>query len=158
MSSLLLRRAESPQPDLDTTSSASVSTASKAESPLHRISDGRSIGRSSKSSFCEDDPILCERSDVGVDWSREEQEQFISYLLLHTEGKQLSGEEIQLIRSEVQKAGLPMECVDRLIEENDRHNQQQEQLLNMHTKDVFEAIEDVDESDNILAYFLACQH
>lgn len=104
--------------------------------------------------YDEDDPIICGRSDVGSTWSQEEQEQFISYLLLHTQDKQLTQEEIDLVRSEVQQAGLPVECVDRLVEENKKHNEQHEQLLlNKHTNEAFESIEDVDETDNIQAYF-----
>jgi hypothetical protein len=147
---LAVRLPESPsKPEAeDLTSLESVSSMSKG-------STGTPLNNNGLGSFCdEDDPILNGRSEVGVcEWSIEQQEEFIAHLLFHTEGKQFTEEEFQLIRSEVQQAGLPVDIVDRLCEEHKRQNQLQEQLLSKHTSEAFETIEDVDESDNILAYF-----
>lgn len=98
---------------------------------------------------------MCGRSVVGASasgdsWSTREQEHFIELILPHINGKCLTEEEVQLIRAEAEQANLPPECVDRLIEEN---NQRHQPIPLKRQNADFETIEDVDESDNILAYF-----
>lgn len=93
-------------------------------------------------------------------WSTDEQEQFIALILPHIRGKRLKEKEVDMIRLEAQEAGLPDSCVDRLLAEShtaylkkrDARNQSRK-LKAHHRNKEFDAIDDVDESDNILAYF-----
>jgi hypothetical protein len=146
------------KPALKETSSSSSESSSTVASFVRRDSGvlddrkryGSDIGY-------DDDPIEEVRSEAGSCWSQHEQDQFISLILPYIHGKRLTHEEVQLIRSEAQQAHLPLECVDRLIEENERHYQRQQlkqsRVLSKQRKDSFDNIEDVDESDNIMAYF-----
>ena len=100
-------------------------------------------------------------------WSTEEQDQFIALILPHINGRNLSEEEINNIRAEAREANLPDSCVDRLLEENrkahlEKKKQKQEErrqrrkdrkYKRKQSKEEYNKIDDVDESDNILAYF-----
>ena len=96
-------------------------------------------------------------------WSTEEQDQFIALILPHINGKRLSDNEIRMIRAEARDANLPDSCVDRLLAESQKaylEKQQTRRLRNyvqQHSRQgellVDTTMEEVDESDNILAYF-----
>lgn len=51
-------------------------------------------------------------------WSQEEQEEFIAVFLPLIQGRVLRDEDIQLIRNEAKAANLPLECVDRLLQQS----------------------------------------
>lgn len=102
-------------------------------------------------------------------WSTEEQDQFIALILPHINGRNLREEEINNIRAEAREANLPDSCVDRLLEENakvrlEKQKQKQKQEKRRQkrkdrkhkrkqSREEFNTMDDVDESENILAYF-----
>jgi hypothetical protein len=146
------------KPALKEASSSSSESSSTVASFIRRDS-GVLDDRKRYGSDCgyNDDPIEAARSEAGSCWSQHEQDQFISLILPYIQGKRLTPEEVQLIRSEAQQAHLPLECVDRLIQENEHHYHRQQlkqsRVLSKQRKHSFDKIEDVDESDNIMAYF-----
>lgn len=89
--------------------------------------------------------------------SREIQDRFVSFIFPYiSRGKQLCEEDLRLICSEAERIGLPLEVLDRLFEDHCEHYKQQKQEANSLTtykKKLREAMEEVDESDNIQAYF-----
>jgi hypothetical protein len=150
--------APTKKPALKETSSSSSESTSTAASFIRRNSgvlDNRE--RYGSGGGSDGDLIETARSEAGSCWSRQEQDQFIALILPYIHGKRLTPAEIQLIRAEAQKAHLPLECVDRLVEEN-RHRFQRQKLkqnraLSKHRKKSLDNIEFVDESENIMAYF-----
>lgn len=141
-------RPASPQPDLQQSSSSSSSVSSIAT----RTDDSTFVKNRKGTSRSEE-----ASDDRKFSWTKETKDGFVGFILpFISSGKKLSREDVKNICAEAKRIGLPLEILDRLFEQQSDYYKQKKQESTCRQKyknKDFEDIDDIDESENILAYF-----
>ena len=146
-------RTESPQPDLQKSSSSSSSVVT----PSPRADYGVFFSGGEKEGGTATQKHGNKPDNQAFRLNKQTQDGFVGFILpFLSSGKKLSRKDIEVIGNEAKRIGLPLDILKRLFEEHGEYCKQEKQEvtnLQKYRSKEFEDIEDVDESENILAYF-----